>query len=176
LPWKTESGNQIDNEQSVSTSQINARALTSNEKNVKIKEILSTNICREGSKETSRSSSKKDVEKMVLSIDIHLEGSKETNRSSSKKDVETKEVVSSDIQLRGSQEASRSPSKSEAETKEVLNRHISERQKGNRILIKKDTPTEEDQSTDTHLEDSKVTSRNSKSQRNCPKLKNYDFF
>jgi hypothetical protein len=57
-----------------------------------------------------------------------------------------------------------------------LNRHISERQKGNRILLKKDTPTEEDQSTDIHLEDSKVTSRNSKSQRNCPKLKNYDFF
>jgi hypothetical protein len=74
---------------------------------------------------------------MVLRIDIHLEGSKETNRSSSNKDVKTKAVVSLGIQLRGSQEASRSPSKKEAETKEVLNRHISERQKGNRILIKK---------------------------------------
>jgi hypothetical protein len=53
---------------------------------------------------------------MVLSMVIHLEGSKETNRSSSKKDVKTK-AVSSDIQLRGSHEASRSPSKQEVETK-----------------------------------------------------------
>jgi hypothetical protein len=55
------------------------RAVTSIKDNVKIKEIPSTDICMDGSKETSRSSSKKGIEtKMVLCTDIHLEGSKIT--------------------------------------------------------------------------------------------------
>ena len=79
LPWKIESAKQIANEQSVSTTEVNDRVVTSVKKNVKIKEILSADIHMEGSKETSRSSSKKDVEtKMVLSTDIQLEGSKQT--------------------------------------------------------------------------------------------------
>jgi len=122
LHWKIESAKQIANEQSVSTTEVNDRVVTSVKKNVRIKEILSADIQMEGNKETSRSSSKKDVEtKMVLSTDIHLEGTMETNRSSSRKYVKTKEALSSDIQLGDSQEPSRSLSKKEVETKEVLN-------------------------------------------------------
>jgi hypothetical protein len=40
-----------------------------------------------------------------------MEGSKETSRSPSKKDTETKETLSSDTQLGDSKELSRSPSK-----------------------------------------------------------------
>jgi hypothetical protein len=129
--------------------------------NINIKEIPSTDICMTGSKETSRSPCKKGIEtEMVLCTDIHLEDSKKITRSSRKIDVETKETLSSDTQLGYSLEPSTSLSKKEVGTKEVSN---------------KDSLTKEDQSTDILLGDSKETSRNSKLQRNCPKLKNYDF-
>ena len=67
-----------------------------------------------------------------------------------------KETLSLDTQPVDSQEPIRSPSKKEVGTKEVLN---------------KDTLTKEDQSIDIHLEVRKETSRNSKLQQNCPKLK-----
>lgn len=57
LPWKMESAKRIANEQSVSTTQINDRVVTSVKKNLKINEILSTDIHMEGNKETGRSSS-----------------------------------------------------------------------------------------------------------------------
>jgi hypothetical protein len=41
--------------------------------------------------------------------------------------------------------------------------------------LKKNALTKEYLSTDTHLEESKETSRNPKLQQNCPKLKNDDF-
>jgi len=107
----------------------------------------------EGSKETSRSSGKKDVEtKMVLSTDIQLEGSKERNRSSSKKGVITKKTLSSDIQLGDSQELSRSPCKKEVE-KKVLNIDTYLKDRRRQVDVKKkDTSTKEDQSTDINLE------------------------
>jgi hypothetical protein len=81
-------------------------------KNVKIKEIPNTDICMEGSKETSRGSSEKGIEtKMVLCTDIHLEGSKKITRSLGKIDVKTKETLSSDTQPVDSQEPNRCPSK-----------------------------------------------------------------
>jgi hypothetical protein len=147
LPWKVESAKQLANGQSDSTTQTNIRAVTSIKKNVKIKEIPSTDICMTGSKETSRNPHKKGIErKMVLCTDTHLENSKNITRSSSKID---------------SQEPSTRLSKKEVGTKEVLN---------------KDTLIKEDQSTDIHLGDSKGTSRNSKLQRNSPKLKMMIFY
>jgi hypothetical protein len=50
LPWKIETAKQIANEQSVYTVQINDGAVTTIKKNVKTKEILSTEKCMEGGK------------------------------------------------------------------------------------------------------------------------------
>jgi hypothetical protein len=90
---------------------------------------------------------------------IHLEGSKKITRSSSKIDVKTSEKLSLDTQL-GHRNRAEAQVKKRLEQKKILN---------------KEALTKEYQSTDTHLEDSKETSRNSKLQRNCPKLKNDDF-
>jgi hypothetical protein len=67
LPWKIESVKQSANGQSDSSTQINIRAVTPIKKNGKIKQIPSSDICMEGSKETSGSSSEKGIgTKMVL--------------------------------------------------------------------------------------------------------------
>ena len=89
LPWKMElQSNQLTDNQDSST-QINIRAVTPTKKNGKIKEVTNTDM--KGSKETSRSSSKKGIEtKMALCTDTHLEGSKKITRSSSKIDFKTK--------------------------------------------------------------------------------------
>ena len=123
LPWKIESVKQLANGQSASCTQINIRAVTPIKKNGKIIEIPSMDICMEGSKERSGSSSKKGIgTKMVLCTDIHLEGSRKITRSSSKIGVKTSEKLSLGTQLGDSQESSRSPSKKEVRTKKILNK------------------------------------------------------
>jgi hypothetical protein len=97
LPWKIQSTKESAKGQSDSSTQINIRAVTPTKMNGKIKEIPSTDICMEGSKETSRNSSKKGIEtKMALCTDIHLEGSTKVNRCARKIDVRTKETLSLD--------------------------------------------------------------------------------
>jgi hypothetical protein len=107
LPWKIDSAKKLPNGQSESPTQINMRAVTPIKKNGKIKEIPSTDIYMDGSKEKSRNSSKKGIgTKMVLCTGIHLEDSKKITRNSSKLDVKTKETLSLDTKLGVSQESS----------------------------------------------------------------------